>query len=1298
MQLQTCPTEYSELRNSSEKVIWKLSNETLIVSDPPCITKENILATRQCFQNEWLPKTPPECTQVQKAFIPSCAEGYIESENDCEAEENECTFKAKYCVFLSEPLPWNDTISVKNMFNPTNEKMFSYLLKHFKDIKDIWLPIRRMNPFGKFVWTYAQDKYKILSVSALEDYVTVDSILGNCIILTILTTEDDEKHGEPKIVDCNEKHQTFFVYNVTERFATKGEILTYSMTNKNKAYYLIDNQKKFKCKKIAEPLSLEDNYVVKNLVEDNICKIGIEKHFTNTTQYLFRWISSGLKIGYTDWHPTTNFNHSVVIVSKKGWTLSNQEDIICTICEVDPTTYLIDLILSTNKDHTDLILTAYSYHEFSTIVCGVSGLDDIKLVIIPKEIKVINLYDYIYHPIEKLQNRTIWKLKLKNKNYNYHQCVGILHSGREIRTKNILFGNIKSGREYAFRVTILQLCKSIICDPNVNQFYFTIEAAFKKYISSDIVRYFRALNIMSVDPHTGTIDMLFHVRTTDELKDVSTEYKVINKLITNKLHGSFYNKTYLVEVDFNSIRSCLGCISSMTMDSHLHKLFWPYTVIGSNALPQTLCLQTNGLPVYRKCLGDFFYGGYWTNISGNCDLSVSYSEITTELQQIYDNRKNLSVENITTHLSRISGDKFNLLPVDVHYISQILRNVFEFRNRSLSSENATRVTQGIAKTLSHLISANSSTLTLSGRSLNSTSTILDSTERLIDVFASDTVNTTDGIYQELTESYLYFTVNPFLTNITGIALIKPNTNEKHPFTEYSIQLLESNTTISDLILFSHLEIAVYIPEMLLNDIRNQSTIDEARISIAFFYNDSLFVPNSESEGHTSVSGKVFSIFISGYENYLYSYIPVIIKTPFLPNETNTFCGYWEYGSVGYNNGSYPNQWKIDLSSELELHPDNNIQICKYKHLTHFALLLGSSFQNYEPSEHSEGYINNNTIVVYSNTNQQDYILDYLTAIGCILSILGIIGIFSTAIAFKAWRERIGSKILLNVCFCILFQIILLYLNFHAKGAACIVIGSLLHYIVLSGFCWSLTMAFLQYLRFVKIIGVDTPHLILKSGLVGWCIPILPVIIVLIVEPSNYISNEYAANFCYPQGIVLYLTVFTPLLLIVLANLVVFSIIVHTISWKGFSGTKARHNMNDRNILIKQFKLAILLFFLLDLSWIFGLLAASGCCARCLYIFCGTAPFQGFILFVFYVVLDTATWGLWSKMLLWRKKKISGGTSSEKQQPITKETHTKSSTSKDSNVFEDVDLSSRKTGKHLQEAMHELGETHRLGAG
>lgn len=1284
-------------------MIWRSSNDTLIASDPPCTTKENILATRQCLDNEWFPKTPPECSKAQKAFIPSCPMGHIEFQEDCEDEENKCIYGGKYCMYLSEPLPWNDTFPVRNLFNPLNNDILLYMMQNFKDVYAIWLPIRRVKPFGKFVWMYSQAKYKMFDASNLEDLINVDSIFGDCIILTNLRNET-EIIGEPKIVNCNEHHRTLFVYNITDRFATKGETLTYSVTNINKAYYILDNKNKMTCKKIAEPLSVEDNYLVKTMIEDNICKIGIKKDVTNSAEYLFSWTSSGLKINYTDWDLNTNFNNSIVMISKEGWSLVEEEYIPCTVCEVDPTKYLIDLILTTNKDHSDLILTAYSNHEFNTIACSVSGLDDIELVIIPKEIEVKNIYDISHHPIQKLQNRTIWKLKIKNKNYNYYRCVGILHSGKEIRTKNVLFGKIKSGREYAFRVTIARLCKFVICDPNVNQFYVAIEAAFKKNVSSDIVRYFRALNIMSIDPHTGTIDMLFHIRTSDKLNDVFVEYNLIKKLVTNKLHGSFYNKTYLVLVDFNSIRSCLGCIPSITVDSSLHKLHWPYTNIGSNALPHVLCLQTNGLPVHRKCMGDFFHGGFWTEITGSCDSNVTYSHITTELQQIYDNRENLSVANITTHLSKLSKEKFNLLPVDIHYISQILRNVSESGNMSLSSENATGVTQGIAKTISHLISSNSSALTLSGRCLNSTNTLLDSTEKLMDVFATNSVNTTESIYQEITESYLYFTINPFLTNITGIALIKPNANEEHhtPFTEYSIQHLASNTTLSDLISFDHLEIAVYIPEELLNDIKTESTMEESRISIAFFYNDSLFVPNSGSEGETSVSGKVFSIVISGYENYLYSYIPVIIKSPFHPNETNAYCGYWEFGSVGYNNGSYPNQWRIDLTSEIELHPDKNIQICKYKHLTHFALLLGTSFNHYKPPEHEYSNINNTTTLVYSNKNEQDLILDYLTAIGCFLSILGITGIFSTAVIFKAWRERIGTRILLNVSICILFQIILLYVNYQEKGTACIIIGSLLHYIVLSGFCWSLTMAFLQYLRFVKVIGVGTPHLILKSALVGWCIPIVPVALVLIIEPSNYISNVYAASFCYPQGIVLYVTVFMPLVLIVLANLVVFCIIVHNISWKTFSGTKLRNNMNDKQMLIKQFKLAILLFSLLDLTWIFGLLAASGYCSQCLYIFCCTAPFQGFILFVFYVLLDTATWGLWSRKFLWRKKKFhgggTGGTSSERQQRATQETHTQSSTSKDSNVFEDVDSRSRKTRTHLQEAMHEMGETHRLGAG
>jgi hypothetical protein len=60
--------------------------------------------------------------------------------------------------------------------------------------------------------------------------------------------------------------------------------------------------------------------------------------------------------------------------------------------------------------------------------------------------------------------------------------------------------------------------------------------------------------------------------------------------------------------------------------------------------------------------------------------------------------------------------------------------------------------------------------------------------------------------------------------------------------------------------------------------------------------------------------------------------------------------------------------------------------------------------------------------------------------------------------------------------------------------------------------------------------------------------------------------------------------------------------------------------------MRQVATSVLLFFLLGLSWVFGLLA--GFSTVCAYLFCITATLQGFVLFLFFVLGEKKSRHYW----------------------------------------------------------------------
>jgi len=72
--------------------------------------------------------------------------------------------------------------------------------------------------------------------------------------------------------------------------------------------------------------------------------------------------------------------------------------------------------------------------------------------------------------------------------------------------------------------------------------------------------------------------------------------------------------------------------------------------------------------------------------------------------------------------------------------------------------------------------------------------------------------------------------------------------------------------------------------------------------------------------------------------------------------------------------------------------------------------------------------------------------------------------------------------------------------------------------------------------------------------------------------------------------------------------------------------------SEKKMVAKQIKLSIMLFFLLGLTWIFGIFAFMQAGVAFSYIFCITATMQGFVMFVYFVLLDSANRRLWMGLI------------------------------------------------------------------
>jgi hypothetical protein len=383
----------------------------------------------------------------------------------------------------------------------------------------------------------------------------------------------------------------------------------------------------------------------------------------------------------------------------------------------------------------------------------------------------------------------------------------------------------------------------------------------------------------------------------------------------------------------------------------------------------------------------------------------------------------------------------------------------------------------------------------------------------------------------------------------------------------------------------NVDVAVLLPRQL--------TTQFSHIALAIFSDDSAF----QDPAHMPNSRIVSINMIGATELQNGQYVDIVFRP--WQDRGNKTCVFWDFTLAG-------GAWSAE-GCELLDSADTAHDVCRCTHLTHFAEIISPPGIEVDAAHRQ--------------------VLDIISVVGCSLSLVGLLGIFFTGASFRQWRENLGNKILLHMSTAV--AISMLAFLIVATGllhtyVPCLILGVMLHYSVLASFCWMLVSAGLQFMRLMTVVGPQhISHLLLKVSLFAWGAPLLPVAVLLSVDLSSYTPD--GRGFCYPGGLGFYLAVLTPVLMIVTANLIVFGMILQRV----FGGhTIRRHMQSKRKLAMRQVTTTVLLFFLLGLSWVFGLMA--GLSTVCAYLFCVTATLQGFVLFLFFVLGEKKARHYWTR--------------------------------------------------------------------
>ncbi|XP_069693115.1 uncharacterized protein [Periplaneta americana] len=370
---------------------------------------------------------------------------------------------------------------------------------------------------------------------------------------------------------------------------------------------------------------------------------------------------------------------------------------------------------------------------------------------------------------------------------------------------------------------------------------------------------------------------------------------------------------------------------------------------------------------------------------------------------------------------------------------------------------------------------------------------------------------------------------------------------------------------------------------------NRRDEENISLSVTVFQNGFLF-PNSTGR-HLRISSVVL-MNVTDRDNIKFPFTIYFTAGKEYMNLSKPVCGFWNGKSEKWD----------DSGSQYMGENANGLHECSFNHLSVFTLLLK-----------------------IKGDEKDDIVLDIISIAGSCLSLIGLALVLLTFITFQKWRSSIQSQIVtsLSASLFIMYFVFVTGFTQVSRKSLCIAIAAILHYSVLASFCWMFVEAFHNYLKYVKIFTTYIPRFIWIASSVAWGVPLIPVIAVLCYDSKLYIDEHY----CWIHETAFTYALLLPILVIWTANVSIFCIIFYSVT----CGRKIIGNYKQSYKLI-QLKMSLCVFVLLGLSWTFGFARIVINQIVFSYLFSILSAFQGFFIFVFFVLNAKPTRQMWYMFL------------------------------------------------------------------
>ncbi|XP_032454612.1 latrophilin Cirl isoform X6 [Nasonia vitripennis] len=306
------------------------------------------------------------------------------------------------------------------------------------------------------------------------------------------------------------------------------------------------------------------------------------------------------------------------------------------------------------------------------------------------------------------------------------------------------------------------------------------------------------------------------------------------------------------------------------------------------------------------------------------------------------------------------------------------------------------------------------------------------------------------------------------------------------------------------------------------------------------------------------------------------------------NYTNPRCVFWNFTA---------NDWSEEGCIKRQSNATHTV--CECNHLTNFAILMDW----------------NDATSTLSAAHQMT--LHIITYIGCIIS---VVCLFLAIITFQLFRGLKSDRTTIhkNLCICLFIAEVVFICGIEQTWSKtlCGIVAGLLHFFFLCAFAWMFLEGFQLYVMLIEVFEAEKSRL-RWYYLVAYGAPLLVVGISCVIDSSGYGTDDY----CWLSADNYFIFSFVgPVILVILANLVFLSMAIYMMCRHANTTVSMKSKEHSRLASARAWlRGAIVLVFLLGLTWTFGLLYLNKKSVIMAYIFTVLNSLQGLFIFVFHCV-------------------------------------------------------------------------------